>query len=181
MPHTSLVPFVETERLILRGHELADVEDCAAMWADPAVVAHISGVPSSRDQSWARMIRYAGFWHHLGFGYWAVTHKESGAFLGEVGFSDLQRDTQPSLNGIPEAGWVLRTEAQGKGYATEAARTMLSWADAHLDAPATCAMFDPRLNASIHLARKLGFGDDVLETFGATEALFLHRPRQVAP
>ena len=110
-----------------------------------------------------------------------MANKESGAFLDEVGFADFQHDTQPSLNGMPEAGWVLRTEAQGKGYATEAVRAMLGWADAQLDAPAACAMFDPAHGASIHLARKLGFGDDVLGTFGATEALILRRSRPVVP
>jgi RimJ/RimL family protein N-acetyltransferase len=31
-------PVIETERLILRGHQVDDFEDIAAQWADPAVV-----------------------------------------------------------------------------------------------------------------------------------------------
>ena len=30
----SAAPVIETERLILRGHTKADLDDCAAMWGD---------------------------------------------------------------------------------------------------------------------------------------------------
>ncbi len=37
-----LVPTIETDRLRLRGHRMADARACAAMWADPAVAQHAS-------------------------------------------------------------------------------------------------------------------------------------------
>ena len=104
------------------------------MWADPQVVAHISGTPSTAEQSWSRLLRYTGHWQHLGFGYWVVESKADGAFIGEVGFADYYRDTTPSITGLPEAGWALKTAAHGKGYATEAVSAMLHWADRNLDA-----------------------------------------------
>ena len=39
-------PTLETERLILRAHAVADFADCASMWADPDVVRHIGGLPA---------------------------------------------------------------------------------------------------------------------------------------
>ena len=39
--------------MTLRGHTLADVEACAAMWADPRVTRHIGGRPSSEEEVWA--------------------------------------------------------------------------------------------------------------------------------
>ena len=95
------------------------------MWADKEVVAHMSGVPSTHEQSWSRLLRYAGHWQLLGFGYWVVQSKADGDFLGEVGLADYHRDTDPTLDGRPEAGWVLRTCAHGKGYATEAAESAI--------------------------------------------------------
>lgn len=174
----NLVPVLETERLRLRGHRIEDFTDSAAMWADPAVVKFISGTPSTEEQAWARFLRYAGHWHHLGFGYWVVTSKADGGFLGEVGFAEYHRDTEPSLKGRPEAGWVFASHAHGKGIANEAVSAMLHWADATLDAPATAAIFDPAHAASIHVARKLGFGNDVLGRYGEHETLFLERPRR---
>ncbi|MBE9636060.1 GNAT family N-acetyltransferase [Salipiger mangrovisoli] len=178
MQDTTLVPVLETERLILRGHRADDFEAVSRMWADPRVVAHISGVPSTREQAWARLLRYTGHWLHLGFGYWAVTDRADGTFLGEVGFADYRRDTEPDLAGVPEAGWVFAVHAHGKGYATEAVTAMLRWADATLGHAATVAMFEPAHAASIHVARKVGFRDERKGRYGGKEALFLYRPRR---
>lgn len=57
----SLTPVLETDRLLLRAHRLEDFPACAAMWADPAVVAHISGDPSSEEQSFARAAHGRGY------------------------------------------------------------------------------------------------------------------------
>lgn len=172
-----LVPILETERLILRGHQTSDFPASAAMWANPQVVAHISGTPSTTEQSWSRLLRYTGHWHHVGYGYWAVQSKANGRFIGEVGFADYQRDTEPSFDGKPEAGWVLDVHAHGQGFATEALRAALAWADENLAATHTRAMFDPKHAASINVARKLGFGNDIFGHYGTQDALFLERAR----
>ncbi len=177
MTSTDLVPTLETERLILRGHQAEDFDDCAAMWADPNVVQYISGVPSTQEQTWSRLLRYTGHWQHLGYGYWVVTKKMDGAYMGDVGFADYHRDTDPDLSGIPEAGWVLNTQSHGRGYATEAVAAILHWADAHLPFPKTAAMFDPEHSASIKVARKLGYSGDVLGRYQDHQALFLMRDR----
>jgi RimJ/RimL family protein N-acetyltransferase len=175
---TDPAPRLETERLILRGHRIDDFPDSAAMWADPEVVAQISGAPSSGEQSWSRFLRYTGHWLHLGFGYWAVLRKADGAFLGEVGFADYQRETDPALAGTPEAGWVFARSAQGRGYAVEAVTAMLAWADAALDHPKTAVMIAPGHAASIKLARTVGYCDEVMGRYGDRPALFLHRARR---
>ena len=79
----------------------------AAMWADAGVTRFISGRPFTREECWARLLRYAGLWPTLGFGYWAIEDKAEGRFLGEAGFADFKRDMTPSIEGLPEAGWVL--------------------------------------------------------------------------
>lgn len=173
-----LAPVLETERLLLRGHRMTDFRESAAMWADPAVVAHISGAPSTEEQSWSRFLRYAGHWRHLGFGYWAVVNKADGTFLGEVGFADYHRDTDPDLRGKPEAGWVFIGRAHGQGYASEAVTAMLAWADAKLDYPCTAVMIDPTHAASINLAKKVGYAQEILGRYGDREALFMERARR---
>ena len=95
----NIVPRLETDRLSMRGHTIEDIAECASMWADPKVVANISGTPSTYEQSWSRLLRYAGHWCQLGFGYWVVESKADSSFLGEVGLADFRRDTQPQLAG----------------------------------------------------------------------------------
>lgn len=83
------------------------------MWADPLVTRYIGGTPFSEEDSWARLLRYAGHWALLGFGFWAIEEKETGRFAGELGFADFKRDIHPPLEATPELGWVLRSEIHG--------------------------------------------------------------------
>ena len=126
-------PSLETERLTLTAHTLADFEECAAMWADAAVTRFIGGRPASREDVWNRILRYRGLWSLLGFGYWAVNERETGRYVGDVGFADFHRDLTPSLNGAPEVGWALATWAHGRGFATEAVRAAIAWGDTHIE------------------------------------------------
>ena len=110
------IPVLETARLVLRGHKIGDFEDAAAMWADPLVTRHIGGRAFSREESWARLLRYLGHWQLLGYGFWAVIEKASGRFVGEVGFADFKRDFDApqdlELTGNhPEIGWALASQA----------------------------------------------------------------------
>ena len=69
------IPTIETERLILRPLRKTDFDAYAAFWADEDVVRFINGVPSTREQTWARLRRGAGMWHHMGFGFLAIEDK----------------------------------------------------------------------------------------------------------
>lgn len=155
--HKTDIPVLETSRLVLRGHTLDDVEASAAMWAEPDVVRFISGTPSTREESWSRFLRNAGHWQWLGFGYWVLECKETGAFLGEAGMANYQRQMEPSLGARPEAGWVLTPAARGQGLATEAMICITAWADRHLDCSATVCILDPDHQASRRVAEKVGF------------------------
>lgn len=172
-----MVPRLETERLILRGHDVADFESSAAMWADPEVVARISGMPSTAAESWSRLLRYIGHWQALGYGYWVLESKVDAAFVGEAGLADYHRDTKPTVHGKPEAGWALKTSAQGQGLATEAVAAVMAWADRALakEFPVACAIFDPAHAGSVRVAEKVGFSNPVMGRFGDQEALFLER------
>jgi len=173
------VPELETPRLKLRKHGLGDLEECRAMWADPVVTRFIGGKPSSPQQTWARLLGYAGHWALLRFGYWAVQEKATGAFAGEVGFADFKRDIAPSMRDCPELGWAFATRVHGKGIATEAVRAALAWGDEHLDAPRTVCLIDPGNAASIRVAEKCGYSIFERSTFGGNPILFLARPRAI--
>jgi len=176
MPEITKAPRLETARLVLRAHRRDDFPDSAALWANPAVVRHITGKPSTSEESWSRLLRYAGLWSLLGFGYWLVEAKDDSRFIGEVGFADFQRDIVPSLEGRPEAGWVLSSSEHGKGYATEAVSRIVAWADSNIGADRTVCILDPQYGASINVARKAGYGDDAMATYRGQPTLVLSRP-----
>jgi RimJ/RimL family protein N-acetyltransferase len=151
------VPVLETERLVLRGHTAGDWDDVHATWAHPAVYERLSGKPSTREESWGRLLRYRGLWPLLGYGYWAVCERAGGAFVGDVGLADFQRAIEPSIAGFPEIGWVLAPTKHGRGYATEAARAVLRWAEAQALAPKAVCIIDRTNVASLRIAAKLAF------------------------
>ena len=166
-------PLLETARLRLRGHRVGDHAALSAMWGDPDVVRFIGGVPSTPHDAWLRLLRYAGLWKLLGYGFWAVEEKASGRVVGDIGYMDVKRALTPTLDGMPEIGWALASEAQGRGYASEALAAVLAWGDAHLGAHRAACIIAAENAPSIRLAEKAGFrfaheaalGDDVVQVF----------------
>jgi RimJ/RimL family protein N-acetyltransferase len=150
-------PILTTQRLVLRAHSLADFEESKALWADPGVIEFIGGSASAPNEVWMRILRYAGLWRLLNYGYWAVIDKESGKFIGEAGLADLHRSIQPSIAGHPEAGWALRSHAHGRGLATEAMSAILKWVDEETSHISTCCIIDPANASSVRVANKLGY------------------------
>lgn len=172
-----LPPVIETSRLRLRPHSVSDFEDVAAMWSDPWVIRYTIGTASPRQSSWQRMLAYRGHWALLGFGYWAVEEKSSGAYIGELGFADFKRSVQPSIDGMPELGWALVSNARGKGYATEGLRGAIAWGDSHFGSiPTVCIIHSENL-VSFRVAEKLGYSESFRTTSGGiTRAIFSRTP-----
>jgi RimJ/RimL family protein N-acetyltransferase len=157
MPLPTDVPVLATARLRLRGHTLGDFDSSFALWSNPEVTRHIGGRPSTREETWSRLLRYAGHWALLGFGYWVVEERDSHRFVGEVGFADFKRELEPPLNGMPEMGWVLAPAFQGKGYATEAISAGLAWGDGHFKRATIACLIDAGNAPSIRVATTCGF------------------------
>ncbi len=127
------------------------------MWADPNVTRFIGGKPSSSQQTWARMLNYAGHWAFMDFGYWAVEEKSTGQYIGEMGFADFKRDMEPSISGYPELGWVLASKFHGQGYALEALQSIVKWGETNLKSERFVCIISPENLKSISIAKKLGF------------------------
>jgi RimJ/RimL family protein N-acetyltransferase len=157
VPNQTEAPVIETKRLRLRPHTVDDFDACVAMWSDPIVAQYTIGEPAPPPRTWARILAYRGHWALLGFGYWAVEEKSTGRFIGELGFAEHKRDMQPSIHGMPEIGWVLITEATGKGYATEALRAVVVWGDVHFGSARTACIIREENLASFRIAEKLGY------------------------
>ena len=67
-----MIPRLETERLILRGHTAEDFEPMAAFLADPEVARFIAARPLTREMAWRSLATTIGHWYLRGFGAWAV-------------------------------------------------------------------------------------------------------------
>ena len=149
-------PPIETARLLLRGAEPCDIDAAAAMWGNEEVTRFIGGKPRTRQDAWFALLRGVGLWEMKGFGYWVVTDKLTGEFLGECGFADFQRGLPPELVFGPEAGWAFGPQAWGKGFASEAVSAAHDWLDQNAGA-ASCCVIEPGNIASRRVAEKIGY------------------------
>lgn len=160
----SRAPVIETERLVLRGQRRDDLEAFAALWGDPEVTRFIGGKPSTREESWTRLLRGIGHWEEMGFGPWIVCEKATGRLVGDIGFANFQRSLEPAFGDTPEIGWVMSPAAHGKGYATEAVLAAVAWGDEHFDGDRTVCIIDPENTPSRRVAEKAGYRE-----FGRTD------------
>jgi RimJ/RimL family protein N-acetyltransferase len=143
------IPILETERLRLRPFRLSDFDDYAAMCGDPEVARYLS-VRFSREQSWRHLAFLVGHCELLGYGMWAVEERETGAFVGRIGFADP--DGWPGC----ELAWALARRWWGRGYATEGGRAALAHAFTVLGKDRVISLIHPENHASIRVAERLG-------------------------
>lgn len=167
------IPVIETERTILRPHRLADFDAYAEMWADPVVTRFIAK-PRTREESWQRFLRHAGSWSLIGYGFWAVEEKATGRFIGEAGFHDLKREIEPSIEGIPEAGWGFVAAMHGKGIASEVVGAVVAWGDRRFSGRTVC-IIDPVNGASLRVAEKNGYREIDRTTYHGEPTILLER------
>lgn len=146
---------IVTARLTLAPHRVEDFDGLKAMWGDPEVVRFLGGVPSTAEDSWARLLRYAGSWRLLGYGFWAVRRGDDNRYIGDVGFLDGHRTGVEGFAGDPEIGWSLATAAHGQGFATEAVQAALGWGAGRFRR--CVAMINPDNSASVAVAVRCGF------------------------
>lgn len=172
-----MIPRLSTDRLVLRAPRAEDHAASTAMWADPDVARHTVGQPSTPAESWVRLLRNAGLWPVMGFGYWVAERAADGAFIGEFGMAAFRRPLVPDHGDAPEAGWVMAPAHHGQGFAAEAMQAVLRWADNTLPAPCSFCVIAPENAASIKLARRLGYDGAVPGSSRGAPALVFTRPR----
>ena len=122
-----------------------------------------------------RLLRYRGLWPLLGYGYWAVREKGSGAFVGDLGFADFHRALEPPIDGMPEAGWAFVRSAHGQGFATEALKAALNWLDGTDRHKRSVCLIAPGNRASIRVAEKAGYRLERTARMGDGELLLMAR------
>lgn len=117
-----------TDRLVLRRFGPADLEDLAALHADPAVMRYIDdGKPVSREVVAARTLPgiLAGYERlPAGLGRFALTERETGAFAGWVSLVPANSVGLEEYPGL-ELGYRVRASMWGRGYAAEGARALM--------------------------------------------------------
>ena len=152
MTPTSLRAAEELESKRLRFRQVRDADFATSeQWCSRMeIMRYLGGKTFDRIQAFRHFAYLRGHWDFLGYGYYAVEEKTTGALVGRCGYTN-----QPGWPGF-ELGWTIIPEYQGRGYATEAARMLLPYAFDALDQSRVISLIHPDNAPSRRVAEKLG-------------------------
>ena len=118
------LPVLETQRLILRRIGRRDAKDIFAYASDPEVARHVLWTPHSSIRDSRRYVRWMKRQYRNGDpSSFAIELKETGRMIGTIGFVSCSPE-----DGLVEVGYSIGREHWGRGYTTEALRTVLDFA-----------------------------------------------------
>lgn len=141
---------LETKRLILRDYQLSDLDAVHQYGQDPRVIRFMLWGPNTKDETLAfidQAILESRQDPRVVFNL-AVILKESGKLIGGISLTKEHRKA--------EIGWILNQDVWGKGYASEAAQTMIRFGFETLKCEAIYATCDVENEASYRVMIKCG-------------------------
>jgi RimJ/RimL family protein N-acetyltransferase len=145
---------IETERLLLRAFRESDLDDLHAMRSLPEVVRYLYGEVRSREQCEEmlaeRLTQTSVAAEGDGLSL-AVERRDDGRVIG-----DMSLWLRSAEHRQGEIGFVFHPDAQGQGYAREAATALLAVAFGELGLHRVFGRTDGRNDASAALMRRLG-------------------------
>lgn len=113
------LPRLQTERLVLRAPRLSDWEVLELIWTGVRSWTPDGGIDP--EEAWLDFCQLVASWPLRGYGPLTITARADGRVLGLLPIDHEYGDPEPEL------GWMLVADAEGLGYATEAARAVLPW------------------------------------------------------
>ena len=145
---------IESERLVLRPWQDADIVPFMAATNTPAVARWLGGLQHETHYAEVAARMQAEQAAH-GHCFWIIERRTDAQLLGACGIRRAGHAGTPVF-GKPELGWRLRESAWGQGYAKEAALATIAWAWANLGDAELVAYTVPANLASWGLMEALG-------------------------
>ena len=142
------IPKITSKRLIL-DHPIQSDFKKLEVFLKSERSKYIGG-PYSSFTSWADFMANIGHWTLYGYGLWSVRIKKNNEFIGRVGI------IKPLMFNEPDLAWQLFEKYEGKGYALEAAKTILNYILNNINILQLASHILENNKKSISLANKLG-------------------------
>lgn len=150
---------LETERLILRPMNASDIDDVFEMRRDDEIMRFIREPVLSRREAenWINMI--SSRWAKDKIGFCSVIEKRSGKFAGWCGLWQLKENNEI------EVGYAIAKDFWKKGFASESAQAILTYAFNKLDLKTVVAVARPENAGSRRVMEKIGMKFDYIGKF----------------
>lgn len=135
----------ETERCLIRELSLSDLPALYELYAKPGMTDYVEPLYDYETEIEYQKAYIENMYGFYEYGMWLVFSKETGKLIGRAG---LEHD---------ELGYMIAPELQNRGYATEVCRFIIDYARENTDFEELYCRIDERNEASVRLAKKLGF------------------------
>ena len=142
------IPTLETDRLILRPPKMEDWPEFAELMLSERSV-HMGG-PYSTQAAWGLFCHDVAQWALMGHGGLTMEDRKTGLCIGQVGIN------HGPLFPEHELGWQVYPDAEGMGFAYEAASALQDWAFTTRRLDTLVSYIDPDNIRSLKLAERLG-------------------------
>ncbi|MFW9991751.1 MAG: GNAT family N-acetyltransferase [Candidatus Odinarchaeota archaeon] len=146
-------PAITTERLVLRKPLSEDIDSYFKICQNEEVMRFYGKEPyQKREQAEKDMEWMLGIFAKDEGVRWVITLKGKDECIGDLGFDHWEKKHFKC-----EIGYKLKQECWGKGYMTEAARSMIDYIYKELDMNRIYAFVDPANPPSYKVLKHLGF------------------------
>ena len=135
----------ETERCLIRELSLSDLPALYELYAKPGMTDYVEPLYDYETELEYQKAYIENMYGFYEYGMWLVFSKETGKLIGRAG---LEHD---------ELGYMIAPELQKRGYATEVCRFIIDYVRENTDFEELYCRIDERNEASVRLAKKLGF------------------------
>lgn len=143
---------LETERCFLRESTVEDVDAFYAIYKEAAITRYMEDLFEHKVSEQAYIQEYIEkVYSYYEFGIWTVILKETGEIIGRAGLSVREGFA------LPELGYVIGVPWQGRGLAREVCQGILQLAGEEYAFEQVQALIQKGNEASMGLARSLGF------------------------
>jgi RimJ/RimL family protein N-acetyltransferase len=140
----------QSERLLFREFTLDDAELLYELNSDPDVTKYVHEPPTTKENAPEILQNIILPQYKLKLGRWAVHIKYTEEFIGWAGLKYISDRDEIDL------GYRFKKQYWGKGYATEAAKTCISYGFIHLNLERIVAQAHVENVASLKVIQKCG-------------------------
>ena len=144
---------LETERCVVRELTLSDLDDLFALYGEGEIDKYTDALYPYEEEKEYQRAYVENMYRYFGYGLWLVFSKEDGTLIGRAGLEHREYHEEIEL----ELGYIIGTQYQGQGYATEVCEAILAYAKENTGFERINALIEEGNIASIAVAKKLGF------------------------
>jgi len=141
----------ETEQLQFRPLTTADLDDLAALYADPEVMRFLGG-PRNKDEVQRVLSGYFREYSIYGDSFFAIIQKSDQRFIGYCAL--LKQEVEGELE--VELVYALATQYWQRGLALEGILALRNYGLQQLGFSRIAALIPPKNMASLHIAQRIG-------------------------